>query len=244
MNDKVWTAGLVVIGDEILSGRTQDLNVQYLATWLNERGVRLTEVRVVSDVTEHIVHAVNKLRTHYDYCFTTGGIGPTHDDITADAIAEAFGVPIWEDPEAIRRLSERYEITEKRRRMARIPKGGILIDNPVSQAPGFQMENVFTMAGIPKVMQAMLSTFGDRVKGGFPLLSRDVVFKSFESKLAGPLEDLQHEFPDVSMGSYPFLLDGEAAVQIVARCTDEARLEAALESIKALGTPVEKKTND
>src|SRR5215203_4679824 len=173
---EVVTAALLVIGDEILSGRTKDKNIGYIAEYLTAIGIDLKEVRVVPDEEDEIVAAINALRQRYGYLFTTGGIGPTHDDITADCIAKAFGVGISEHPEAIDRMTRYYGdaalFTPARRRMARVPHGGVLVDNPVSVAPGFQMENVFTFAGIPRIVEGMFDAMKHRLVGGKPMLSR------------------------------------------------------------------------
>ena len=187
-DDKIVTACLVIIGNEILSGRTQDANLAYLAKGLNSVGIRLREVRVIPDVADTIVATVNELRAGFDYVFTTGGIGPTHDDITSETIARAFGVRWVLDPEAKRRLAAGYkdpsELNEARLRMAHVPEGAVLIDNPVSRAPGFQIGNVFVLAGVPRVMQAMFDGIKHRLKGGAPVLSRSVVCALPEGILA------------------------------------------------------------
>lgn len=235
---------MLVIGDEILSGRTKDKNIGYVAEWLTARGIRLSEARIVPDVEEEIVAAVNALRARYDYVFTSGGIGPTHDDITADAVARAFGVGIGEHPEALARLEAHYaetgvEFNEARRRMARIPEGARLIDNPVSKAPGFQIGNVFVMAGIPMIMQVMLDSIEDRLTGGPKLLSATVSAQLAEGVLAAPLAALQARYPDVSMGSYPYYRQGSFGASLVFRCTDAGRLDAvtgeAVQMIRDLG---------
>src|SRR6478735_624397 len=174
--DRIWTAGLVVIGDEILSGRTQDKNIAQVATWLNEQGIRLSEVRVVPDEIEPIAEAVNSLRLAHDYLFTTGGIGPTHDDITVDAMAAAFGVPVVVHPEARKILEDYYRdrpggLTEARLRMARVPEGAELIANPSSGAPGVKLDNVYIMAGVPGIAAAMLYALTGKLEGGRPMLS-------------------------------------------------------------------------
>ncbi len=243
MSEKVYKAALIIIGDEILSGRTQDANLNYLAKWLGMRGVNLAEVRVVSDDKPAIIAAVNAVRPLYDYIFTTGGIGPTHDDITADCIAEAFGVPLEIHPEAYRRMAEYYhsgvearEFTKERQRMTRVPQGGTLIDNSLSIAPGFQIGNVFVMAGVPAIMQSMLDNLGDdRVKGGARTMSQTIAFDLPESVLAGPLGIIQHAHPSTQIGSYPQYRDGKAGVEIVVRAVDQTALDAAVEAVKALG---------
>ena len=197
---------MLVIGDEILSGRTKDKNIGYIADYLTAIGIDLREVRVVADVEEEIVAAVNALRSRYTYVFSTGGIGPTHDDITADAIAKAFGVAIDFDPRAVAILAERYgkaDLNEARMRMARIPAGAELIENSVSKAPGFTLGNVHVMAGVPAIMQAMLDALAPRLKTGRKMLSRSVPAGMGEGKIAEGLAEVQAAFPDVLMGSYP-----------------------------------------
>jgi len=228
---KIVTACLLIIGNEILSGRTKDANLQFLALELNALGVRLMECRVVPDVEQTIVDTVNDVRRRFDYVFTTGGIGPTHDDITADCIAKAFGVGISEHPEAVARMSRHYGnpalFTPARRRMARVPHGAILVDNPVSVAPGFQIGNVFTFAGIPAVMQAMFQSMKHRLMGGMPVLSRTVRTNLPEGVIAEPLGALQKRFDDLDIGSYPAFRNGRPSVSLVLRGTDDARLVAA-----------------
>ncbi|MEC9346576.1 MAG: competence/damage-inducible protein A [Pseudomonadota bacterium] len=243
----VVTAAMLVIGNEILSGRTQDRNINYIAAGLTARGVRLMEVRVVGDYPQDIVDAVNALRKRYDYVFTTGGIGPTHDDITADCIAQAFGVGISEHPEAVALLDARYkpgEFTAARRRMTRIPHGGVLVKNPVSTAPGFRVENVYTFAGIPSVMQAMFQEIVHELNGGDPVLSRTVNSFLPEGVIAAPLEQVEKAHPGLEAGSYPFYRDGRFGSSLVLRSTDPAQLDQAIEMLKARivelgGTPVE-----
>ena len=228
---KTVTACLLIIGNEILSGRTKDANLQFLALELNQIGVRLTEVRVIPDVEQTIVDTVNEVRRKFDYVFTTGGIGPTHDDITADCIAKAFGVGISEHPEAVARMTRHYGdvalFTPARRRMARVPHGGSLVDNPVSVAPGFQMENVFTFAGIPKVAEAMFQSMKHRLVGGDPVLSRSVRTNLPEGIIAEPLGALQKRYEDLDIGSYPAFRNGKPSVSLVLRGTDDARLATA-----------------
>jgi molybdenum cofactor synthesis domain-containing protein len=223
-------AALLIIGDEILSGRTQDKNTSYIASWLNEAGIQLSEVRVVPDVEEEIVHAVNRLRAKYDYLFTTGGIGPTHDDITAEAVAAAFGVPVHKHPEAYARLLAYYSednFTEARQRMTRVPEGGELIDNPVSIAPGFKIENVFVMAGVPKVMQAMLEQLRHHLKGGSKVHSLTITINAPESIIADTLGEIESAIEGISIGSYPFYHEGNSGAQIVTRSVDEELLKQA-----------------
>ena len=228
---KTVTACLLIIGNEILSGRTKDANLQFLALELNKLGVRLMEVRVIPDVEQTIVDTVNEVRSRFDYVFTTGGIGPTHDDITADCIAKAFGVGISEHPEAVARMTRHYGdpalFTSARRRMARVPHGGTLVDNPISVAPGFQIENVFTFAGIPSVMQGMFHSMKHRLVGGDPVVSRTVRTNLPEGIIAEPLGALQKRFDDLDIGSYPAFRNGKPSVSLVLRGTDDARLAAA-----------------
>lgn len=232
-------AALLVIGDEILSGRTQDKNLSYLATWLNEAGIQLLEARIVPDDQGTIVAAVNALRAEFDYVFTTGGIGPTHDDITAECVARAFERPLTIHPEAYRRLEEHYgaaEFTKARQRMAHTPEGADLIDNPVSIAPGFQVENVFVMAGVPKIMQAMLETIRPRLKTGRKVLSQALTIHTPESRMADALGDIQAAHEGVSVGSYPFFRDGSVGTQIVVRSLSEEKIEKALSDLRVFCT--------
>jgi molybdenum cofactor synthesis domain-containing protein len=230
MPDRLVTACAIVIGNEILSGRTQDANIAYLGERLNALGVRLMEARVIPDIEDTIVATVNEARARFDYVFTTGGIGPTHDDITAAAIAKAFGVPLVQNPEARAILEAHYptgELNRARLRMANTPEGAALIENPVSKAPGFQMENVFVMAGIPSIMRAMFESLSHRLAGGTPLQSRSVTVYLPESRMAPSLSEIQDRFPDVEIGSYPFSRDGRFGARLVLRSTEDARLAAA-----------------
>jgi molybdenum cofactor synthesis domain-containing protein len=228
---KTVTACLLIIGNEILSGRTKDANLQFLALELNKLGIRLVEARVIPDIEQTVVDTVNEVRKKFDYVFTTGGIGPTHDDITADCIAKAFGVGISEHPEAVARMTRHYGdaalFTPARRRMARVPHGGTLVDNPVSVAPGFQMENVFTFAGIPKVAEAMFQSMKHKLVGGTPVLSRTVRTNLPEGIIAEPLGALQKRYEDLDIGSYPAFRNGKPSVSLVLRGTDDARLATA-----------------
>ncbi|WP_417524619.1 competence/damage-inducible protein A [Marinovum sp.] len=233
------TAAMLVIGDEILSGRTRDANMHYLAGELTKHGIDLREVRVVSDDAPAIVAAVRALSEGFTHVFTSGGIGPTHDDITADCIAEAFGVPIDVRDDARALLAAHYESTgrelnEARLRMARIPEGATLIDNPVSIAPGFTIGNVHVMAGVPSVFQAMVATVLPTLSGGAPLLSQTLRVQRGEGDIAGPLGALATEFDDLSFGSYPFQQDGAYGSNIVIRGQDGARIDAAMTRLKAL----------
>ncbi|WP_346894845.1 molybdopterin-binding protein [uncultured Roseibium sp.] len=228
------TAGFLVIGDEILSGRTKDKNIGFLADYLTAIGIDLCEVRIVPDITERIVEAVNALRSRYTYVFTSGGIGPTHDDITADSIAEAFGVGIDVDPRAQAILEAHFppgQLTPARLRMARIPDGADLIANAVSKAPGFRIENVHVMAGVPSIMQAMLDAIAPTLKTGRKMLSRTVDADLPESRIAERLRDIQNEFPETLIGSYPRATDGRFTTQIVVRSRDETVMNRAADAV-------------
>jgi molybdenum cofactor synthesis domain-containing protein len=232
------TAAVLLIGDEILSGRTKDQNLAYIAEYLGVLGVDVREARAVPDVEAEIVAAVNALRARYSYLFTTGGIGPTHDDITADAIAKAFGVAIGHDPRAVGMLRERYaegELNEARLRMARVPLGATLIPNPVSKAPGFRIGNVFVMAGVPKIMQAMLDAAAPQLQRGKPTLAWSLEVSAGEGEFAMPLREVQAAMPQVLIGSYPFERPGGGhAARIVVRSRDPAALDAAEAAVRAM----------
>jgi molybdenum cofactor synthesis domain-containing protein len=220
-----WTAALVVIGDEILSGRTQDKNVAQIALWLNQHGIRLAEVRIVPDDTGRIAETVNELRAAHDYLFTTGGIGPTHDDITVDAMAEAFGVPVVVHPEARKILEDYYRhrsggLTEARLRMARAPEGAELIANPSSGAPGIRMGNVYVMAGVPGIAASMLEALTGKLEGGLPIVSVTVGARAPESDVADMLRETEVANPGVAIGSYPFFKDGRYGANFVIRSED------------------------
>jgi molybdenum cofactor synthesis domain-containing protein len=239
MTDASPTAAVLLIGDEILSGRTKDKNLGFLADYLTALGIDLKEARVVSDQEDDIVAALNALRHRYSYVFTTGGIGPTHDDITADAVAQAFGVPIGHDPKAVEILLAYFtemgrEPNEARLRMARIPQGASLIDNPVSKAPGFQMGNVFVMAGVPKIMNAMMEDVAKRLTRGTPMLSRQVEFRGGEGDAAKPLGEIQKAFPGVVIGSYPFQAPDGFATSLVLRSRDEKALDDAWQAVRRM----------
>ena len=231
------SAAMVIIGDEILSGRTRDANMHHLATELTLHGIDLKEVRVVVDDTADIAAAVNALRARFDHVFTTGGIGPTHDDITADSIAAAFEVPIDVRDDAKAVLAQNYpngeaDLTPARLRMARIPDGAHLIDNAISFAPGFSLENVHVMAGIPKVFQSMLAWLLPQLEGGQPILSETVRAEVIESQIAGPLGDIAKAYPQLSLGSYPFNEDGVHGANLVVRGHDKNMVSAAVQEIK------------
>jgi len=239
--EKVYTAAIVVIGNEVLSGRVQDLNVNYLALGLKDLGIRLREVRIIPDVKATIVDTVNTLRALHDYVFTTGGIGPTHDDITAESIAAAFDVALERNPRATAMLEQYYgdRINEGRLRMANVPAGGELLDNPVSFAPGFRLHNVYVLPGVPRIMQAMFDTFKHRLAGGRPQRSRTVTAFIGESLVAAGLAAIQDRFADVEIGSYPFVRNERFGCALVSRSVDEASLaratEAIAELVRALG---------
>lgn len=233
------TAAMLVIGDEILSGRTRDSNMHYLAGELTRIGIRLQEARMVADDHGDIVAAVNALRGRYDTVFTSGGIGPTHDDITADAIAAAFGVAIGHRADAMALLQAHYDrsgqpFNEARQRMARIPEGARLIDNPVSIAPGFSLDNVHVMAGVPGIFQAMVASVLPTLTGGAPLLSQSLRVNRGEGEIATPFAALAAEFPDLTMGSYPFNQNGAYGTNLVVRGTDPGRLDAAMVKLVVL----------
>ena len=220
-----WTAALVVIGDEILSGRTQDKNIAQVALWLNDQGIRLAEVRVVPDVLERIVSTVNELRAAHDYLFTTGGIGPTHDDITVDAMAAAFGVGVVVHSEARLILEDYYRdrpggLTDARLRMARVPDGAELIVNPASGAPGVRMGNVFILAGVPHIAASMLEGLTGKLAGGKPVVSVTVGARAAESDVADLLRETEAANPGVAIGSYPFFRDGRYGANFVIRSED------------------------
>ena len=240
MNEKgkTITAAVLVIGDEILSGRTKDRNTGYIAEYLTNIGIELREARVVPDVEEDIVAALNALRVRYTYVFTTGGIGPTHDDITADAVAKAFDVPIDEDPRALAMMMERYQpgdLTAARRRMARIPAGADLIENPISKAPGFRLDNVIVMAGVPNIMQAMFDSAAKGLETGEKIIAETIEAGGIpEGRYGSALAEIAAAHPGVSIGSYPSFQDGRFRNQIVVRGKDAAKIAAAREAIGAM----------
>ena len=239
MTDASPTAAVLIIGDEVLSGRTQDTNLNTIARFLTALGIDLLEARTVGDRTEQIVDNLNALRSAYDYVFTTGGIGPTHDDITADAVAKAFGVALPEHPDAVAILEKRYgpgEFNAARRRMARVPEGGSLIANPVTDAPGFQIGNVFVMAGVPRIMTAMLEDVAPRLRTGAVVLSRTVRVSGVgEGAIADILTAAAKAEREVSFGSYPFGHGsvGEIGTNLVLRGRDAAKVETAVEGLLA-----------
>ena len=239
---EIVTAGILVIGDEILSGRTKDKNIGFIAEYLTNIGIDLKEVRVVADDEDAIIYALDSLRQRYTYVFTTGGIGPTHDDITADGVAAAFGVALHEHPEIMAMLHARWgeDVNAARRRMARVPEGGVLVKNPVQGPPGFQIGNVFVLAGVPQIMRGMLEDIGWRLKGGAVVISRNVrVEGAGEGVIAEPLERVAKANPDLSLGSYPFYTADGYGSNLVIRGRDAAVVEAVVEelvaSLKAAG---------
>ena len=240
---RIWTAALIVVGDEILSGRTQDKNIAQVATWLGVQGIRLREVRVVPDVMEAIVEAVNALRARNDYLFTTGGIGPTHDDITVDAVAQALGVDVVIHPKARAILESYYEtrggLTDARLRMARVPEGAELIENRVSGAPGIRAGNVYLMAGVPAITAQMLDGLTGQLEGGLPLLSTTVGCWVGESEIADLLRETERTFDSCQIGSYPFFREGRTGANFVIRSVSDDQLKACSaaleEGLSALG---------
>ena len=233
------TAAVLLIGDEILSGRTKDKNLGFIADYLVDLGIDLKEARCVADDEDDIVAAVNALRTRYTYVFTTGGIGPTHDDITADAVAKAFGVPIEHDPRAVDILKRYFkeigrEPNEARMRMARVPQGATLIENAVSKAPGFRIENVFVMAGVPKVMNSMMDAIAPSLEKGIPMQSRTIALQGGEGDVAKPLGEIQARYTDVFIGSYPFEGATGFATNLVVRSRNPEALTKAEAEVKAI----------
>ncbi len=237
------TAAMIVIGDEILSGRTRDTNTQYLAIQLTEIGIDLREVRVVADNPDHIIAAVNALRAQYTYVFTSGGIGPTHDDITSDCIAKAFNVPITVREDARKILAANYQnpetdLNEARLRMARIPQGATLIDNPISKAPGYRIGNVHVMAGVPYIFEAMLAGVIPTLTGGKPLLSTSIRLDRREGDIAERLGQIAEDHPNVTIGSYPFVRDGAFGTNIVIRSQDKDAMQDAAMDVLDMIAPI------
>jgi molybdenum cofactor synthesis domain-containing protein len=236
MSDIV-TAGILVIGDEILSGRTKDKNIGFIAEYLTNIGIDLKEVRVVSDDEPDIIAALDALRGRYTYVFTTGGIGPTHDDITADAVAKAFGVGIDHHPEVVARFRERFgaDLNEARLRMARIPDGADLIQSATILAPGFKIGNVIVMAGVPSIMQAMMDIVAPKLKSGARMLSESVRANAREGDVGGPLRAIAEAHPDTMIGSYPFLDEAQKPnTNLVVRSRDQEKLNAAMDAVKEM----------
>lgn len=235
MTKRIYTAAIAIIGDEILSGRTQDKNISQIALWLNIQGIRLREVRVVPDVEDAIVEAVNALRARNDYLFTTGGIGPTHDDITVDAIAKALGVAVTVHPQASAALAHYYEtrggLTEARLRMARVPEGAELIPNRMSGAPGIRHGNIFIMAGVPHITAGMLDALSGTLEGGAPMLSRTIGCWVAESEIAEMLGDTEKAYEGCQIGSYPFFREGRVGSNFVVRSTEQDTLDACADAL-------------
>ena len=234
---KIVTACVLIIGNEILSGRTQDANLAFLAQGLNDVGIRLREARVIPDDHAVIVSTVNQVRRAFDYVFTTGGIGPTHDDITAQCVADAFGVTLILHPDAKRLLETHYppgHLNEARLRMAMVPEGAVLLPNPISRAPGFQIGNVFVLPGVPSIMQGIFEQLKHRLAGGDKVLSRSISCHLSEGALAKDLGALQDRFADLEIGSYPYFRRGDFGVTLVLRGTERQRLATAAEELKAL----------
>ena len=240
MPQRIWTSALIVIGDEILSGRTHDKNIAQVAGWLQVQGIRLAEVRVVPDAEDRIARAVNALRTAHDYLFTTGGIGPTHDDITVDSVARALGVPVMVHPEARRILGEYYAtrggLTEARLRMARVPDGADLIPNRMSGAPGIKIGNIHMMAGVPHICAQMLDALTGTLEGGAPLISETIGCWVAESEVADILREVEKAHPQCQIGSYPFFREGKVGANFVIRSTDAGELRSCADTLsEALG---------
>jgi molybdenum cofactor synthesis domain-containing protein len=230
------TAALIIIGNEILSGRTHDKNLNYLALALNEIGINLAETRVISDDERTIVETLNSLRRTYDYVFTSGGIGPTHDDITTASVAKAFGIEATLNEEACTRLEKHYDGTDQefndaRKKMAHIPKGASLIDNPISAAPGYNIENVFVMAGVPVIFQAMFDNIKPQLEGGSPMLSETLLTNITEGTLAAAVNAIQEAHPEVEIGSYPYIKNRQLGVSLVARALEQAPITTVIEKM-------------
>ena len=238
MTQEIYTAALIIIGDEVLSGRTKDANTPYIAEKLNDSGVRLKEVRIIPDDAKTIIDTVNEMRASHNYVFTTGGIGPTHDDITSENVAAAFGVELELNDAAYAELLAYYkdesEITESRKKMAMIPKGAALIKNPVSGAAGIHIGNVYVMAGVPRIMQAMLDSILPTLTGGAAVMSRSVDADLAESFVADGLAEIQKRYDDISIGSYPKYQNGKFGTSLVMRGTDESLLAACVQDVAEL----------
>ncbi|MDE2357739.1 MAG: competence/damage-inducible protein A [Alphaproteobacteria bacterium] len=235
------TAAVLIIGDEILSGRTQDTNLNFIARYLGTYGVDVAEARVVGDIAEEIITTLNHLRARYDYVITTGGIGPTHDDITAECVAEAFGVPLYEHPEILALMRDRWgeEPSPARRRMARVPEGGSLVRNPVQGPPGFQIGNVFVLAGVPQIMRGMMDDVGPRLRTGKVVIARTVRVEGIgESVMAAPLEALAKAHQTLSMGSYPFFGPDGFGANLVIRGREAEAVETAVTELLAALAPL------
>ena len=240
---EIVTAAILVIGDEILSGRTKDKNIGFIAEYLTNIGIDLKEVRVVADDEDDIVAALNALRKRYDYVFTTGGIGPTHDDITADSVAKAFGVDIHHHPDVVERFRKRFgaDVNEARLRMARVPDGASLVESATIMAPGFWIENVITMAGVPAIMQAMMDIVAPKLRSGPRMLSESVRANAREGDIGTPLREIQEAHPETVIGSYPFQdEDKKPNTNLVVRSRDPEKLRAAMDAVQAMLTTVKR----
>ena len=233
-NKKV-NASIIIIGNEILSGRTQDVNTKFLSKWLNNIGVTVEEVRVIADIEDVIVNCINEIRKKYDYVFTTGGIGPTHDDITSKSIAKTFGLAYEYNTEAYSILEKYYktgEFNNRRKKMAKMPEGSSLIYNPSSGAPGFIVENVYCLPGVPSILKSMVDGLKNKIVGGKKILSETISLRTVESEIANSLEEVQKKFNNVEIGSYPFFRLGKVGVSIVIRSTEWKQIEDCAEQIK------------
>src|SRR5437660_1242339 len=240
---EIVTAGILVIGDEILSGRTKDKNIGFIAEYLTNIGIDLKEVRVVADEEADSIAALDALRKRYDYVFTTGGIGPTHDDITADSVAKAFGVGIDHHPDVVERFRKRFQgdLNEARLRMARVPDGASLVESATILAPGFWIENVITMAGVPSIMQAMMDIVAPKLRSGPRMLSESVKANAREGDIGTPLREIQEAHPDTVIGSYPFQdEDKKPNTNLVVRSRDPEKLRAAMDAVQAMLTTVKR----
>ena len=227
-NNKKVNAAIIIIGNEILSGRTQDVNVEHLSKWLNNLGVKVEEVRVIEDLESSIINTINEVRKKFNYVFTTGGIGPTHDDITSKSIAKAFKLKYDFHREAYDILEKYYkpgEFNEGRKKMAKIPEGASLIYNPSSGAPGFIVENVFCLPGVPSILKSMIDGLKDKIIGGKKILSETISVQTVESEIAKSLEEAQNQFKNVEIGSYPFFRSGKVGVAIVVRSTEKKQID-------------------
>lgn len=234
---ELHTAAVIIIGNEILSGRTKDQNLDYIGQRLDKLGITLMEARIIPDDEKVIVETINSLRQSFTYVFTTGGIGPTHDDITSASVAKAFSVQLEENPEAVQSLKPYYDegrINDARMKMALIPEGAVLIKNPVSGAPGFQLDNVFVLPGVPLILKAMFEGIEDRLIGGAPILSESVTCNLREGQIAGALGKIQNNFPVVSIGSYPFFKRSRLGVNLVLRSRDESALQLAANEVRQM----------
>jgi len=234
---KTVSACILIIGNEVLSGRTQDSNLSYLASELNDIGIQVAEARVIPDEETIIIDTLNHARQIFDYVFTTGGIGPTHDDITSACVAKAFDRKLIRNPAAVAMLESHYkaeDLNEARLKMAETPTDAILIENPISKAPGYQVENVFVLAGVPRIAQAMFDNLKSRLSGGATVLSKTISTNLGEGIIAGPLGDIQTDFGELDIGSYPYFKDGNLGVSLVIRSTEESQIDDCLQRIKEM----------